>query len=168
EGFRCVGFKWTRGQSTIVLDHVSREVETTKIVLRRRNRVKTYVSAEIAQLTRQWEVYHQQELVQPRPRVVIDEAKLVQHIRENERYYSDLIGVLDTSHQPWMELVYEDLFENNVQQQLLQFLQVAPQKLDAASVKQNPTDLRESIANFSELSRRLAGSDLEAELHELE
>ena len=80
---QCVGFKWTRGQNEQVLAHVLGDASIKKIVLRRRNRVKTYVSEMIAKQTEQWEVYRQHELVLPRPRVTIDHHALLQHIDHN-------------------------------------------------------------------------------------
>jgi len=166
----CVGFKWTRGQSTTVLEHVVQEREIIKIVLRRRNRVKTYVSAEIAQATQQWEAYSQQELTQPRPRVTVENAQLRRHISENERFYADLRTALERTQQSAINLCYENLFSRDEQRRLLQLLGVSgvDQPLTAASVKQNPTSLGDVIANFAELAADLAGSDLEAELYDSE
>ena len=56
--------------------------------------MKTYVSAEIAQQTDQWEVYDAQKLVAPRPQIYIDGRKLREHVSEYEQFYADLTNQL--------------------------------------------------------------------------
>ncbi len=86
----CVGFKWTRGQNEDVLKSVVEDTGVKKIVLRRRNRIKTYVSEKIAQETQQWEVYSRHELTMPRPRIHVDAEELLQHIAINQHFYAEL------------------------------------------------------------------------------
>ena len=163
-----VGFKWTRGQNEEVLDSVVSNTDVKKIVLRRRNRIKTYVSDLIAQETRQWEVYSEGELALPRPRIHVDPAELSEHIAGNARFYDELSLELSRQNQPHLNVEYETLFERNTHSRLLEFLEIAAPhpKLAAASVKQNPTDLRETIANFDELAARLPDDELIAELRD--
>jgi hypothetical protein len=163
---RCVGFKWTRGQNLDVFKHVVEDDGVRKIVLRRRNRIKTYVSEKIAQATDQWEVYSRSELVMPRPRVHVQLVELRHHIEQNEHFYSDLSAALALSNQPHLKLEFETLFDRNVQVQLFQFLEVSSPEIPpvVGSVKQNSSDLRDSIANFDELSASLADSELRMEL----
>lgn len=168
--YRCVGFKWTRGQNKMVLENVLEDAEAKKIVLRRRNRVKTYISEQIAKQTQQWEAYSPQELILPRPSVTVDTVKLREHISDNEQFYTDIDLSLRRMHQPHLDILYESLFSPQEQKRLLEFLgvNVVEQRLTAASVKQNSTDLRDLIANFSELSATLVGSDLEVDLYDRE
>lgn len=168
EGF--VGFKWTRGQNPLVLRQVVEDPGVKKIVLGRRGRIKTYVSEQIAKVTDQWEVYQASELISPRPRVVVGRAELLAHVAMNERFYGDLELLLKQSSQPFIKLYYEDLFCGEEQQRLLAFLGVAAVdiRLSEGSIKQNPTNLQYSIANFSELEASLQESDLLAELYECE
>lgn len=164
---RGVGFKWTRGQNQTVLQHVVGEAEVKKIVLRRKNRVKTFVSERIAQQTQQWEVYRQDELVLPRPQIVIDPEDLLHHVDLNQRFYSELMVQLQAG-QPYLAIDYEDLFDHQVQQNLLNFLDVSALHCsEAQSVKQNPRDLREIVANFDQLLRELVDVELKAELTDL-
>ncbi|MCA9184298.1 MAG: hypothetical protein R3E01_25875 [Pirellulaceae bacterium] len=166
---RCVGFKWTRGQSPEVLHHVLHDRAIVKIVLRRRNRIKTYVSAEIAKATAQWEVYDAADLSQPRPKVTIRDQDLRAHIADNERMHAEIDHVLNHTRQSSVLAFYEDLFRPAIHHQLLVALGVqdAECALSASSVKQNSTDLRYSVANFAELAVTLAGSDLETELFDV-
>jgi LPS sulfotransferase NodH len=162
-----VGFKWTRGQNVKVLKHVVSDAGVRKIVLRRRNRIKTFVSEKIAQNTEQWEVYSPNELVMPRPSIRVDPKELLDHIRLNQRFYEELTADLKHHGQPYLEVDYETLWEGSVPKQMLSFLDVSPHvPLTAASVKQNSTDLRNSVLNFDELVRLLPDDELKSELRD--
>jgi len=166
-GFPCVGFKWTRGQNEVVMRRVLADANVKKLVLHRRNRVKTYVSERIAQHTQQWEVYDAKQLVSA-PRINVDEADLRQHIQNNGAFYADLERSLNQLSQPYIQVTYESLFTADEQRRILSFLGVTgvDRELLAVSVKQNSTDLRESINNFSKLAISLARCGLDAELCE--
>ena len=168
-GDASVGFKWTRGQNEQVLTTVLNDTAVSKIILRRRNRVKTFVSERIAQLTNQWEVYSKDDLIMPRPQITVDPQDLLQHIALNEQFYEELMEPLARPGQSYLELEYESLFDRSVQDRTFEFLGVdRPNNGPTAdSVKQNPNDLRESIVNFAELSEQLASAELTRELHEL-
>jgi LPS sulfotransferase NodH len=165
---RAVGFKWTRGQNEVVLRSVLGDVSVKKIVLRRSNRVKTFVSDKIAQRTGQWEVYDAAELIRPRPHIEVDRHELLRHIELNAEFYERIQQTLDESSQPYIDLVYEMLFDKAEQRRLLEFLEVEDTKytLVAASVKQNPTDLKDVVANFGELAASVNDRKLAAELYD--
>ena len=168
QGNRSVGFKWTRGQNERVLNHVLDTQEIQKIVLRRRNRVKTYVSDLIARKTNQWEVYNPRELAFPRPQVAVDAKALRQHVEQNQQFYSRLENTLKQTRQEYLELTYELLLTAGEQSRVLDFLHPTRCRvpLTPSSVKQNPMDLRQSIANYDELLTQLSGCELAAELQD--
>jgi LPS sulfotransferase NodH len=165
-GFPCIGFKYGLGHDPVVLQALLEDRGVRKIVLRRRNRIKTFVSELIAFKTGQWEVYRQGELIRDRPKVHVDLAELRQHIARNEEYFQGIDQFLQSSGQPCLRVWYEDLFADAVRLDLLRFLGVTPSlgNLSITSVKQNPKDLRELIANIAEVQSALAGSDLAGEL----
>jgi hypothetical protein len=168
--YRCVGFKWTLGQNETVLRSVLHDPGVRKIVLRRRNRIKTYVSELIARHTQQWEVYSAEELHVPRPQVFVEPSELWAYINRSEQFYQQIAATLDQSRQPCLGLEYESLGIEAEQHRMLAFLGVrdVAQRLVAQSVKQNPTDLCELIANFDDLAARIQDSDLGKELYERE
>ena len=61
-------------------------------------------------------------------------------------------------------------FRQASHRRLLKFLDVEPADyaLEPASVKQNSRNLKDTVANFSELETVLAGTELADELHDLE
>jgi hypothetical protein len=163
-GHRCVGFKWTRGQEPSVLTRVAGDPRVRTILLRRRNRLKVYASEQVALRTGQWEVYRREDLGRERPMVRVGLAELLGFVEAYEAFYASLRRTAG----PLLEVDFEDLFDVGVQGRMLRFLGVdpVPLPLRAASVKQNPTDLRLMIENFDDLAASLARSGLAAELHD--
>jgi LPS sulfotransferase NodH len=164
--FPCIGFKYGLGHDPQVLQAILEDRGVRKIVLQRRNRIKTFVSELLAHKTGQWEVYRQADLVKDRPRVHVDLAALRRHMARNNEYFHGIDQFLQTSGQPCLHVWYEDLFDDAVRLELLRFLGVTASlaSLKITSVKQNATDLRELIGDFGELESALAGSDLLREL----
>ena len=164
-GRPVVGFKTGLGQEGTAMDAVIEDPAVTKIVLRRRNRVKTFVSELVSLELDQWEVYDVSDLL-ARPHVTVDPRRLHENIARNEKFYSDLAARLDGLGQEAVDVDYEDLRRSETQERVLAAVGVrtaAP--LRARTVKQNPRDLREIVANYPALAAALAGSELHAELH---
>ncbi len=168
-GYGAVGFKWTRRQNEDVLAAMVHDRSVKKIVLRRHNRIKTFISDKIAQLTQQWEVYSADDLQSPRPKIVVDRDELLEHIRTNAEFYRRLESALVAERQPFVETAYEWLFREEEQRKLLEYLEVGDPtcRLQAASVKQNPCDLRDLIANFDDCCAWAHGGELEQELNDV-
>lgn len=161
-GKRAVGFKFNRGEHAAAHDAVARDTSVHKILLRRRNRIKTYVSERIADATGAWENYDGRETMPQR--IVVDPPALAQHADANERYYAAIEETLHATNQPWLEVDYEAL-QNGGVAPILALLGVdAHAPLTAGSYKQNPDDLRELVANFEEVRLALAGTPFEADL----
>lgn len=163
----CVGFKMTRDQAGPVMKHVIEDRQIKKLLLTRRNRIKTMVSELIAQETNQWELYSPGERIEP-PKVRIGMSQLMAHVAENDNFYSKILTALNSSNQTYLELEYETLISRTEQERILTFLgiQATEKDLISSSIKQNPVDLRNVISNFSELDAALVGTDYHQELHD--
>jgi LPS sulfotransferase NodH len=148
----CVGFKMTHGQAEATLQHVLADRGVRKIVLHRRNRVKTW--------------YDQGELAPARPRLEIDVRDLREHVARNEAFYERVEDSLMETGQDFLRIFYEDLWIPAQRARLQGFLGVPPADtdLEPRSVKQNPRDLRDVLANFDELAEALRGDALRDEL----
>ena len=84
-----VGFKMTRGQNEDGPGNVLRDPGVRKIVLKRRNRIKTFVSTLVAERSGQWEVYSQADLVEPEAEGRAERRpNCSRHIAENDAYYA--------------------------------------------------------------------------------
>ncbi len=169
-GVACVGFKMTRGQNGAVMRSLIEDSGVLKIVLYRRNRLKTYVSELIARQTDRWEVYSRDELVAGTPRLRVDVGSLQAHSDLNRNFYEDIRGALQAGRQPWIEMVYENIFSPSEHVRMLEFLGVGATGagLVQSSVKQNDSDLRILVENFRELESALEGSEFLAELYDYE
>jgi hypothetical protein len=168
-GHSHVGFKMTHRQNEAVFDAVLHDADVRKIVLRRENRVRTFVSLRISEELGQWEVYREADLVSERPRVHVDVGALHESIAENESYYGDLERSLDALGQPFLRVSYERLLAGGERTRALEFLglpEAVPgdASLRARSIRQNPASLRELVTNYDELEAALAGTALSADL----
>lgn len=169
-GFPCVGFKMTRDQCDVVMERVIENRTIRKIVLRRHNRLKTFVSEMIAHETDQWEAYASCAPVVRIPKIRIAVKQLLAHVQMNDTFYRRIARALETSDQACLEVSYEKVLLFAEQTRMLRFLGVSPEdnRLKPLSIKQNPLDLRCVIENFSELDACLEGSEFHRELHELQ
>jgi hypothetical protein len=165
-GYPCLGFKFCRGQNPQVFVALLADRGVRKIVIKRDNRLKTFVSELMSRQTGQWEVYNRADLVGERAPVHVDIAELRANIALNDAYYSRIEITLRRSDQDFLPVTYETLFSEQPRRQLLEFLGVSPRLdvLRVRSVKQNACDLRRLVANFDELEVALRGSDLAQEL----
>jgi LPS sulfotransferase NodH len=170
QGASCAGFKMTRGQNDAVMRSLIEDPGILKIVLYRKNRIKTFVSELAARQTGQWEVYAGDEVVTDTPKIRVDVESLKAHADLNERFYDDIRHSLKTRQQPCIEMFYENIFSRSGHVRLLEFLGVdATQvRLAHSSIKQNDSDLRNLVENFDELEVALEGSGYLAELYDHE
>ena len=170
QGASCVGFKMTRGQNDAVMRSLVEDSGVLKIVLYRKNRIKTFVSELVARQTGQWEAYAGDEVVTGTPKLRVDVESLKAHADLNERFYDDIRHSLQGKRQPCIEMFYEDIFSGSEHIRLLGFLGVdaTQARLAHSSIKQNDSDLRNIIENFHELELALEGSEYLAELHDHE
>ncbi|WCM28413.1 hypothetical protein NDN01_05675 [Sphingomonas sp. QA11] len=168
-GRAAVGFKMCLWQHEAAYRAVLPDHGVRKVLLKRRNRVKSFVSLLLARQTGEWVVYDDRGAPAPRPRVHVDRAALAENIALHERFYAETERSLNETAQDHVLLWYEDLFSPRGIEPALAFLGAAgrPVQPNGQTLKLTPVALRETISNFDTLSEELRGSDLEAELHEL-
>ena len=160
-GYKAVGFKINLGQSEIIFNEVLDDPDIAKIIISRRNRVKSYVSEAIAEKTKVWESFPESTpMVDPGP-INVDAAELVSQVQRNLDYYSDLRQRLHATGQKVLEMEYEMLGERAQHQKMLNFLGQNPDAfLTTKTSKMNRASLRALISNFDRLAFELQGSDL--------
>ena len=170
QGAPCVGFKMTRGQNAVIMQNLIEDSGVMKILLYRRNRLKTFISEQLARQTDRWEVYARDELATDKPKLHVDVKSFKAHCDLNESFYQDIQHALRSGQQPWIETAYEDILATSEHVRLLEFLGVraSETRLTQASVKQSDSDLRTHIENFQELELALEGTEYLAELYDYE
>jgi hypothetical protein len=141
-----------------------------KILLYRRNRLKTFISEQLALQTDRWEVYARDELATETPRLHVDVEAFRAHCDLNDGFYQDIEQSLRSGAQPWIETAYEDILTAAEHVRLLEFLGVeaTDARLVQTSIKQSNTDLRTHIENYQELETTFEGSEHLAELYDYE
>jgi LPS sulfotransferase NodH len=167
-GRRWVGFKLNRDQNARVFALVLADPDIRKIVMKRRNRIRTFLSEHVALATGEWESYPWSNVSERKVQVTIDPASLRAHVARNDQYFKALEDSLRETGQTYLEVTYEALTDVDEQARILSFLDLDMPEggLRGATRKQGRGDLRDAIANFEQLARHLAGSELAAELHE--
>ena len=165
-GKPCVGFKLTHRQNEPVYRQLLSDNSIAKLILRRQNRLKIYVSRRISESLGEWEVYRHEDLARDRPRINVDVAQLFDDAAFDDAYYAEIHNAIAKSNHRSMELAYEDLQAAGVQNQIQQFLGVEPlpHGLQIRSVKQNSDYLPDLIINYDEVKQSLKGTEFEAEL----
>lgn len=158
-----IGFKMTLRQAPTVLDAVLDDPGIDKLVLRREDLLRAFVSERIAEALDEWEVYAPEALTRQRPRVAVDPAALRSHVAGTHAYYEDVTGRLRDRGHRFIELRYEALETADEQRRMFAFLGVPPppQPLPARSVRQNPEPLRALVDDYEALARALRGDPLE-------
>lgn len=164
-GHAAVGFKLNRGQNAAVFRAVLTDPTVHKLIIRRANRVRTYVSERLAELTGAWESYGEVKTRASYPSVRVDPAQLRRHVALNRRYYDKIEHALAASRQGACHILYEDLNESRVRQQILEFLGVPPEMaLRSGTYKRNDASLDVLIENYDALRQALRGSELERDI----
>ena len=166
-GRKRVGFKLCWRQDETALDAVLSDSGVRKIVLKRRNRVKSFVSLLLARQTAEWVLYHDDPPPAARPRIRLEAGELFEHIHYNRQYYEQIESRLQTSGQRSLELFYEDLLAGTGLRAALSFLDLPPE--DALTLrgqcwKLTPQKLADVISNFDDVAGALRGTELEPEL----
>jgi len=162
---RAVGFKMNRDENDEAADALLRDPDILKILLKRRNRVRTYVSEEVARRTGVWETYDEPVETEI-PALRVEAGDLIRHSDLNAAYYAALESSLGATRQDWFETDYEALADRGEMTQILAFLGIeASSTLPATSYKCGPADLGAVVENFDELARALAGTALLEDLY---
>ena len=162
-----VGMKITYKQNVKVFYKLLRDKEVKKIILKRDNKIKIFVSHKIAKKLNQWEVYAPENLIKERPKIHVNLEELKQRITFDQHYYQEIETHLKETNQPFLELKYEALKKIATHQKLLAFLKAVPveAQLRIDSIKQNSANLKDLIHNWEEVKAGLTGTLLEKYLY---
>ncbi|HWZ44527.1 MAG TPA: hypothetical protein VNW97_13715 [Candidatus Saccharimonadales bacterium] len=170
----CVGFKLCWRQHEIAYRAVLDDTSVRKIVLKRRNRVKTFISLLRARETGEWVIYEDSAATPQNPKnpkIHVAHAELLDNIEFNEQYYAEIESILGRTGQKHLTLFYEDLSSEAALAGTLEFLEVSrpdPRLLQGCTRRLTTPSLKEIVSNFDELSAALSGTPLQTELHSTE
>lgn len=151
-GHRAVGFKMTHRQNKAVFEALCADGGISKIILRRRHRLRTYVSRLLAEQSGVWEAYGAATERPASNKVSVDYKELLQAVAYNDAYYDELNSRV---HGPCAAIEYENMFDADEQSSLLDFLGLRRLPLQTRSRRQNPQPLASLLENAEELARQL-------------
>ena len=156
-----VGFKMTYQQNLAVFQAVLAAPEIQKIVLRRNNAVKSYVSKLVAEQSGVWEDYGQARRHEPL-QLELNLEHLQQDLAFNQRYYALIETSLRDTQQAYLQVQYEHLMDCACQRTMLDYLACQYVPLHTRSRKQNPSDLRQRVKNYGQILEQCQDPDLHA------
>ncbi len=164
--YRYVGFKLGWRQPEAAFESIYADPQVKVILLSRRNRLKMYVSEQVALAEGRWTHYHVPTAQLPSIKVEIDVEHFFEYTNTIDEFFQGVIQRLQGRGRGYKTLFYEDLFSVETEAEILDFLglQQLSQPLQAASVKRNPNNLRQIVTNFEQLERELACSRYASEL----
>ncbi|WP_120499473.1 sulfotransferase family 2 domain-containing protein [Roseovarius sp. EL26] len=152
------GFRFFNDHDPRVLEQCLDDPRCAKIVLTR-NPLDSYVSLKIARATGQWKLTNvkrrKDELA------AFEVAEFEQYLGLIQTFQQRLLNSLQITGQSAFYLSYEDLQDLDVINGLAQFLGVPDrlEKFDGSLKKQNPSPLREKVANYDEMKQALSKLD---------
>jgi LPS sulfotransferase NodH len=164
----AVGFKILRNQNPTAASLVIKDKKVRKILLVRRNQIKSYVSMKIAMKTKNWCVSTKntpQGKESQQVSIKVNVESLHNWIKKHNKYYESIRQQLRNSKQSFLEISYEDLVgpkNELVKSSVLQFIGVSaqPHILQTTLKKQNSENLVDLVSNFGELEEKLRGTEL--------
>lgn len=161
-GCEAVGFKLLNWPHRELVFDIAHRPDVHKVILHRRNRVRVFVSLTRARRTGHW----RNEDYRGTP-VRLDPEELVDFADRYERFYREIRAA--SAGTPTRVITYERLAEDPQHAATsVEFLGVKPSELplSARLKRQSDEQIRDVVVNFTELSRRLAGTSLQADLYE--
>ncbi len=158
------GFKIFPGQNDLALDHFLNDSSIKKIILERRNRLRSYVSQCISIETGKWDRYKWEKpsLVQ----VEINIHSFLQYKKKIDDNITNVELTLDSTNQAYLKLSYEEIAHEFPFSIIGSFLGVEIGEngrglKEINQEKQNPFSLKEMIANYEEVQEELIKMNLQ-------
>jgi LPS sulfotransferase NodH len=159
-GKASTGFKLFFEQNMIVKERLCEDASVKKIVLRRKNIVRQFVSLRIALENQKWGVRKPQDLV--RAKIAIDTEALKSFANISHLHYAAARKKMQETGQEYLEITYEDLFGEGQEQcfaEICTFLGISPAlKPTSSLLKQNPEPLADIVENFAQVKKELKGT----------
>lgn len=161
-----LGFKLFYNHNPKVVENVLSDPEVKKILLRRRNKIKRYVSQIVAEGTDCWIKYEDTPVEQVK--VKVEPELLLETERIIDSGYDRMKKKLISTNQFFKEIYYEDLVGERKVETLKSISEfVGCRNVDTecwskdATFKQNSDKLSDIIENYDQLKDALAGTELE-------
>lgn len=166
EKFNAVGFKIFPGQHDEAFKYLLGETSIRKVILERRNRLRSYVSKQISIKTGRWDQYkgNDSKLVQ----IEINIEDFLLYKQKIDAYLLETEQALKLSNQKYLKLTFEEITSGFPLKKISRFLDIG--NVDSVpevnQKRQNPFPLSEMILNYEELSNYFENTEFEKYLIE--
>ena len=168
-GANAVGFNLFPTHVPNMAPSLLQDKGVKKILLVRKNKIKCYVSREIARKTDIWADFSKnssQSGLSQELKVNVSTAKLLAWSQKYDEYFRRLRYELAGLGEPFLDLTYEDIAGDSssyFKESILEFIGVTPKvdSLQPLNKKQSSKKLSDLISNYDELRRNLTGTELE-------
>ena len=150
-----------------VWDRLARLDDLYVVHLKRRNVLRTLLSAAIAHSNQQWLMKKPSWRVDPADkRIAIDAAELRSGFEETRRWQEMFAERL--SGHPMIDVYYEDVVASPYEEcaRIFSFLGLPPHPVKTRLLRQNPESLRELLENYAALKKEFAGTEWERHFEE--
>ena len=164
---RAVGFKHFVSYSKEVSNYVLRNKEIKKLILQRKNLLRSFVSLEIAFQTNVWfELKNSPEKQTEEVKIELDVRKFIRSAKSISNSFDTAIRSLEEQGQDYLLLQYEKMVSSkkeDICKKALSFIskEIKPPVLKENSVKQNKGSLEDCLVNYDQVCRELKGTKYE-------
>jgi LPS sulfotransferase NodH len=170
QGQEAIGYNIFPGQNKPALRESLRDVEQKKILLRRKDLLKSFVSRGLAQKTGVWVCQRRgipKATRNTKIRFLPDD--FLSYLLRVFNFYNHLETVLGVTKQNYLTVYYEDLIQEReaTLKKTFDFLSVRQETLEKRSkyLKQNPEELELLVENYEDMKDFLSGYDFENFFH---
>ena len=131
------------------------------IHLVRENKLRTYVSGQIARKTNQWTRKTNHKISIEDKQIKIETEDLLEKLKEMKKF-EDQTKIQFSGHE-FLEISYEDLVsdKNKIMGQVFELLNIKNGPLQSSHKKQNSETLKDIILNYDEVKSALQDSEFE-------
>lgn len=145
----AIGFKLFPGQNDVQFSKLLDKKDVHKIVLERKNRLRSYISEQISIKTNKWDLYHGEKPV--KVQVTVDPNDFFRYKKKIDEYVGRIENHLKLTNQCYLKLTYDQILDSFPNDKLFELLAIPDKPVQTNDVnqkKQNPYSLNELIKNY--------------------
>lgn len=160
EQYKVFGYNIFNDQNDTIIDYSLKDTNQKKIIIKRKNVLRQYMSLKIAQKTDIWIYIKRKAIPVEEKKVYFDSQEFLSYLKMINGFYNKLENYLGITGQNYFLLYYEDLFRDIYAslKNVAEFLDVNNNfALGNKMEKQNPEPLEDIVINYAELKSFIDG-----------
>lgn len=162
----AVGFKIFNNQNNGILNNLIRDQKVKKIILVRKNLLRSYVSRRVSIETGVWNKYSGDNI--SLKNVQIDYDDFLSYCNKTSSFIRFVTDQLESTNQTWLNLTYKQITSSFPYAKIASFLDIDMQtnETEVNIIRQNPFTLADIISNYNEIFQKLHHDNLGSYLEE--